>query len=449
MMLLMKTGKSWIILVSLGVWFLSPVLAQDAVVTEEALTVVDVSSFGVDPENATHAFQAALDSGADRVWVPKLEHPWVLGPVQLRSNQILEFEEGVEIVALEGAFVPLYSCLFEGRGISNLQIIGNGVVMRMNKPEYQQGEHRKGEWRHGISLRSVSGVVIEDVTVMSSGGDGFYLGNANSFLPRGHAEEEELKQASYPQYNENVVLRRVQSLDNHRQGLSITTGKNILVEDSLFADTQGTNPQAGIDVEPNRTYETIQDIHFRNVISRNNQGSGFEVHVGKFYNSGNEVSITFENCRVEGSGGAAFSIHGPGGKDKPLSGSINMLDLYAENTGGPGFNVRLFPATGFRVNLERAHFKSVARNGERPPFWFQIRERESLDQGNIRFVDCVLEDNSNRPIAHFHRQGDASVEVKDIGGTVTVISPYRPRVTIDRDLKTDLDLDFEWKRSRL
>lgn len=432
--------KKWI----LGIGLILSQALSATVLTQES--VVNAGELVTDLEDMTSAFQQALDSGASKVWVPKLEVPWILGPVELRSNQVIEFEEGVEIVALKGAFVPRYSCLFAGRAISDLTIKGNGLVVRMNKEEYVQEDHPVSEWRHGIAFFSAKNVLVEDVTVMNSGGDGFYMGNANRLLPRGQQDREK-EYAQYPQYNDNITLRRVKSIGNHRQGLSITTGQNILVEESLFADTIGTNPQAGIDVEPNRPYERIQNIVFRDVISRNNYGSGFEVHVGKFRNSGNEISITYENCRVEGGRGSAFSVHGPGGED-PIKGEIRLVDFYAENTGGPALNVRHIPADGFKIHFERAEFVNVASREDFVPFWIQVRGSETLDQGNIWFEDCVLRDHQRRPIARFLRQGEATVAVRELQGNLRVLSPYRPDLLVDNGLKTDLNWKFDWKRVR-
>lgn len=49
----------------------------------------------------------------------------------------------------------------------------------------------------------------------------------------------------------DVELRKLKCNNNRRNGLSITGAANMLVEDSDFEDTNGTSPQAGIDIEPN------------------------------------------------------------------------------------------------------------------------------------------------------------------------------------------------------
>jgi len=66
---------------------------------------VKVSDFGFDPVDSTRFLQAALDSGAKRVVVDKQFGPWVTLPLEGRSNQRVEIEEGVVIEAKKGGFV--------------------------------------------------------------------------------------------------------------------------------------------------------------------------------------------------------------------------------------------------------------------------------------------------------------------------------------------------------
>lgn len=413
-------------------------------------TVADLSTSPITAEDATAAFQEALDSGEKHIRVPKLDHPWVLGPVTLRSNMVIEFDKGVQIRAKKGEFVKRYTSLISGRGIENVQIIGNGLVVTMNKAEYQQSDHPFSEWRHGIALHGVKNVQIEDVTVVASGGDGFYIGNGNQLQPRGR-QHLELELAEFPNYSENVVLRRVSAIDNHRQGLSIITGRNILVEDSLFADTKGTPPQAGVDIEPNRPYEILENIVLRNVVSRNNEGSGFEVHLGRMKDTTTEVSILLENCRVEG-GSNAFSMRGPGGDETRLQGTIEIKDFYAENTRGPAVNLRHFPVGGLRLLFNNAAFHSVSLNDQFSPIWFQIRQSETYDQGGVVFNNVLLETDATHPVIRFHKQDKNKfappepghrVGAKDISGKIRVKGKVPKQMKIDEGLDVDISLTLE------
>lgn len=64
-----------------------------------------VSSLGCDSADSTGILQKALDSGASRIIVDKAGSPWVTGPLFVRSNTELVFEEGVELVANSRIFM--------------------------------------------------------------------------------------------------------------------------------------------------------------------------------------------------------------------------------------------------------------------------------------------------------------------------------------------------------
>jgi hypothetical protein len=101
----------------------------------------------------------------------------------------------------------------------------------------------------------------------------------------------------------------VTSDNNRRQALSITPATQVYVVNSSFTGSNGTAPQAGIDIEP-QTQGTTQQIRLENVTLSNNVGNGLEVHdyvsdlvlnkvtaannqgYGVFTNSPNGVTIT-------------------------------------------------------------------------------------------------------------------------------------------------------------
>ena len=88
---------------------------------------VVASAFGFDAADSTAALQAAIDSGARTVVVDKQDGPWVTTPLTLRSDLELVLEEGVEIVAKAGAFLPKGDNLMRAANVENLTIRGEGT----------------------------------------------------------------------------------------------------------------------------------------------------------------------------------------------------------------------------------------------------------------------------------------------------------------------------------
>lgn len=140
--------------------------------------------------------------------------------------------------------------------VSNVNIIG-GII------EGERDKHlgTTGEWGMGIMIFSSSNILIKDVISKNNWGDGFYIGTQfddNINIPN------------------NVRLCSVISTNNRRQGLSITSGDTILVNRSIFRNTSGTPPSAGIDIEPNEG-QTVKNVVITNSLFFDNYGGGINI----------------------------------------------------------------------------------------------------------------------------------------------------------------------------
>ena len=112
--------------------------------TTSAADVVKVSDFGWDAADSTRHVQAALDSGARRVIFDRVSGPWVVTPVEARSDTEIIFEEGVELRAKEGAFLGRHDCLMSFIGVTNVTLVGlgeKGGALRMRKLDYRRSPY--------------------------------------------------------------------------------------------------------------------------------------------------------------------------------------------------------------------------------------------------------------------------------------------------------------------
>ena len=135
---------------------------------------VKASDFGFNAQNATGCLQKAINSGAKKVIVDNTGKPWIIAPVKLRSDLELIFADGVHVKALKGSYKSKIDCMFYGINVENVTMQGEGKnLLEMLKPDYQkQPDYLFSEWRHCISFRGSSNIVIRNLTLKSSGGDG-------------------------------------------------------------------------------------------------------------------------------------------------------------------------------------------------------------------------------------------------------------------------------------
>jgi len=124
------------------------------------LAVVYAAKFGYDPADATRALQAAIDSGARKVVVENLGTPWIVNPIRLAGDQEVFFEKGVVVEAKRGGFKGTNDCLFTAVLKKNVTLNGEGATFRMWKKDYLGPDYRKAEWRHCVSVRSCTNVMI-------------------------------------------------------------------------------------------------------------------------------------------------------------------------------------------------------------------------------------------------------------------------------------------------
>lgn len=254
---------------------------------------VDASSFGFDPADATAALQAAIDTGSN-VYVPKMSSDWIVSPIVLsNSNQEIQFESGVVVAAKPGSFLGRHEAMFSAVGQSNVKLIGYGATLRMRKRDYRQAPYAKSEWRHGISVRDVTGLVVRGLTIEGSGGDGIYIGTT-----------------SESGYCRDVVIKDVVLNDNHRQGLSVISVEKMLVDNAVILNTEGTEPQAGIDFEVNFKTQRIKDVEIRNCILYGNKTQGI-LFAGHSDLQAGPITVDVENVTIVSNQADGIKFYNP------------------------------------------------------------------------------------------------------------------------------------------
>jgi len=244
--------------------------------------------WGFDETNSTICLQNAITSGVNKLIIPNMGKPWIVNPIELANDQEIFIEPGAVIEAIKGGFKGIGDCLFSANSKRNITIIGNDAMLRMHKEDYQdKAQYTPAEWRHAIRLLSCENVKILGLTIMSSGGDGVYVGTDGN--PIGYCKD--------------IVIKDCVIDDNHRQGISVISVMNLLVENCVIKNTKGTAPEAGIDFEPNKIdTERLFGITVKNCIFENNAGPGVLIAAFYFGPDSEPISISFENCKAIGTG---------------------------------------------------------------------------------------------------------------------------------------------------
>jgi hypothetical protein len=240
-----------------------------------------------------------------------------------------------------------HDCLFSASGVRNISLIGYGATWRMHKMDYQNKtasikNYSKAEWRHGLQLHDTYGITVAGLTIRQTGGDGIDMGGVISGTVNTHV------------YDCNLV-------DNHRQGMSVGVAKNLLVQRVLFANTSGTAPQSGVDLEPDDASEWLVNVSFIDCVSRFNAGNQISISLFQLRDTSEPTSIRFENVSIEGSPREGYAGIFVGGVQPGVKGSVQIQNVRVVRTNGPGAYLGdLAEPALFSVRFSNTSFAHVA-----------------------------------------------------------------------------------------
>ncbi|MDR2707031.1 MAG: right-handed parallel beta-helix repeat-containing protein [Planctomycetaceae bacterium] len=346
-----------------------------AQVVAGTLKEAKVSWWGFDAEDSTPFLKAAIDSKVPRLIVDRQSTPWITEPLLLHGDLELVFEEGTELLAKKGLFQGLGDSLLSVANAKNIKIIGlgNGVTLRMRKGDYHSDSYKKSEWRHGIALRSVENAVIENLSIIASGGDGIYLGVATKGVPC-----------------RNITIKNVVCDDNNRQGISVISADRLLIEDCVLKNTWGTPPAAGIDFEPNRPDEQLTDCIMRRCRIENNSGDGIAFYLPNLLKSTAPISVRLEQCVVQSGKSYGFDFITNDTQELSVKGCCELIDCRFENCDAGGIRIRPKSVNGVTVTMKNTEIVHCGKKQEMSPIYFQTDELDNfggIDLGTIRITD--------------------------------------------------------------
>jgi len=229
----------------------------------ETAQTVESNDFGLVGDGVTDntdTFVNLLGTGNRTVHIT--EGDYVTGKLNIPSRTILILDPGT--IIRDSGNLGINERLLNIVRVQDVRIEGMGAKIIANRTDYTSGEQR-----HGVFIFRANRVVITGVNSSSHGGDGFYIGDTAS----------------------DVVLQGVLASDNRRQGLSITSASRVRVLDSDFTNTNGTAPEAGIDIEPNNAKDPLNDIVILRPFTAGNQGGGVDLFLDKLDDTSSPVSI--------------------------------------------------------------------------------------------------------------------------------------------------------------
>ncbi len=309
----------------------------------------------------------AHERGGGTVFFPSRIMPYLIR-VQIgiinQSNVRLLADKGAKIKATPtgNSSYSLIHC----ENIENFSIEGFNLI-----GERYEHSGDSGQWGHGINLLGCSGFVIKDVKISECWGDGIYVGPSTEKA-----------------FCENGLIDNSYCDDNRRNGISITSAKDLRIIAPKAFNTDGHDPRAGIDIEPNSTTDVLQDIVIKRAFTAKNGEYGIIFSPGKLVGSGKPVSVTITEHKDIGSkiGFGVIKCTGP------LEGFVKNIDFdYTDNKDKAVF-IRDYHSVGPEILLRVKNIEN--------PFTNQEGKYESNKYGGVISILRDLGDSNNGKIGN-------------------------------------------------
>ena len=182
------------------------------------------------------------------------------------------------------------------------------------------------QWGMALTCNGCSNVWINGTILQNGWGDGMII-------------DKTFSTGTYPT---NVNLDHVLSTNNRRNGLSVVNSTGtITILASKFQGSNGTSPQAGVDVEPGGSANSVGIVKFIGSDFTGNSGRGLSVVVGA--GSGTVSSVQVLGGLSDSNTFAGFSGFGSGLGNMTISGAT------ASNNGNCGIFIQTVPDGGANI----------------------------------------------------------------------------------------------------
>lgn len=228
--------------------------------------IMNVKQFGAKGDGVTDdtdSIQKAVN------YVSTIEVP--NGTYMVNAITHINLNSGNQLTLNENAIIKAITTDQGGYIIINLDNVNN-VKISGGTIQGDKDTHTgtSGEWGNCINvMNGCTDIHIENVKLIDAWGDGLYINNVTNIT------------------SSNLYI------DNcRRNGISVISVSNYLSDNDIIKNIIGTNPQFGVDVEPNSATDVLKNITFRNLQT-------YSCHAGGFLTSLQNLTSTSERVNIK------------------------------------------------------------------------------------------------------------------------------------------------------
>ena len=240
-------------------------------VTDKTINVKQLGAYGDNTHDDYDSIQTALNKFSD-VFIPDGTYlvdvhgastlaESINGGLKPKSNQKIVLSNNAKIKAIPNSYD--YYRVINVHHVDNVKISGGYIIG--DKDDHLT---TPTEYGHAIGVHESTNVLIENCDVSKGIGDSICILADNQSLET---------------YCENVVINNCKLHDSRRQGISVIALHNGTVSNNEIYNISGTNPQSGIDIEPN--YETNPAVDIKILNNNIHDTTGQNILITQYANN--------------------------------------------------------------------------------------------------------------------------------------------------------------------
>jgi hypothetical protein len=352
----------------------------------------------------TSVFQTALNSTASHTQI--LEIPagsYNISPINFPSNSNMKVDAGVTVSANSGFGSSDRMLNVNSNNVTISGAGGSTSVFQMPKARTaSQGDG--SQYRHCLGIQNASNVTVTGIACNQSGGDGIYVSAAT-----------------------NVTITKCVFDKNYRDAGSIIGRLNhINISNNVFSNTNGTAPQAGVDLEPNNPGDFVVDVNFTDNTMVNNSGDGMAISLWTLDSTSQPVSITVTRNHSDNNG--RYGYFANNNDPSNAAGTITLNDCTTDQSGSDGANARFYSANGASLTFNNLTVTNPHRNGPDPSYGDSAAVAiirgggASVPEGNVHYRNVNVNVTNGKVTYYFDFHDGSNIGVSNVTFTPGTLS---------------------------
>ncbi|HML88165.1 MAG TPA: glycosyl hydrolase family 28-related protein [Methylomusa anaerophila] len=306
-----------------------------------AINVKSYNAKGDGVTNDTAAIQAAVDAvppDGGTVVIPE-------GVYLVDAVQSIRIKNGVTLKMAPNTVLKAVPNNSERYAVLTIKDASN-ITIQGGVIEGERAQHTgtTGEWGMGIQILGSSNITVANTVCNNLWGDGFYIGSGTA-----------------GKVSEDVRLIDVQADNNRRQGISLICGRRIEIIRPRLTNTNGTLPSAGIDIEPNKISDVLEEIKLVEPFTAGNAGAGISVVLQQIGGTNAAVSIEISNHHDDASDRGMLIAS----NNAIVPGNLLIENPEWDNSKRNGLSIQRHDHRSFHIAINQPRVIDANRSGKR------------------------------------------------------------------------------------